>query len=148
LKPKKILLVEDIPSAIDLTRRALSTSRFANELVVVEDGREALAYLFGGERPPPSPAELPALILLDLKLPGVDGLEVLRQIRAHPLTQRLPVVILTTSKEEMDIAQSYDLKANSYIQKPVDFVQFVEAIGYLEMYWLALNEPPPPGGWR
>jgi CheY-like chemotaxis protein len=136
-----ILLVEDNPSDIDLTHRALSRSRIANELVVVEDGREALDYLFGGD----VPAVLPALILLDLKLPKVDGFEVLRQVRANPRTHRLPVVILTTSKEDRDVARSYDLGANSYIQKPVDFNQFAEAISSLGLYWLVLNEPPPGG---
>jgi CheY-like chemotaxis protein len=145
LRSKTILLVEDNPSDIGLTRRALEKSHIANELVVVEDGQEALDYLFGTASLAGSKAnELPALILLDLKLPKLDGLQVLRRIRADERTSRLPVVILTTSNEEQDIAQSYDLGANSYIRKPVDFKQFVEAVQHLGLYWLVLNEPAPP----
>jgi two-component system, response regulator len=145
LRSKTILLVEDNPSDIGLTRRALEKSHIANELVVVEDGQEALDYLFGTALPAGSKAnELPALILLDLKLPKLDGLQVLRRIRTDERTSRLPVVILTTSNEEQDIAQSYDLGANSYIRKPVDFKQFVEAVQHLGLYWLVLNEPAPP----
>jgi CheY-like chemotaxis protein len=139
MNPKNILLVEDNPSDIALTRRALEKSRIANEMVVTEDGQEALEYLFGLEA-----NDLPALILLDLKLPRLDGLQVLRAIRTNEYTSRLPVVILTTSSEEQDIAQSYDLGANSYIRKPVDFTQFVEAIAHLGLYWLVINEPAPP----
>jgi CheY-like chemotaxis protein len=137
---KVILLVEDNPSDVGLTRRALEKSRITSEMIVVEDGQEALNYLFGGE----PMNKLPALILLDLKIPKVDGLQVLRQIRAAERTRRLPVVVLTTSSEEQDVAQSYDLGANSYIRKPVDFTQFAEAIQYLGLYWLDLNVPPPP----
>lgn len=145
MKPKTILLVEDNPSDVGLTRRALKKSHIANELIVVEDGQEALDYLFGGDPAKgPKMNELPALILLDLKLPKVDGLQVLRQIRADERTSRLAVVILTTSSEEQDIAQSYDLGANSYIRKPVDFNQFVEAIQQLGLYWLVMNEAAPP----
>lgn len=144
LKPKNILLVEDNPSDIGLTWRALEKSHIANELVVAEDGQEALDYLLGGAPLAGSKmTELPALILLDLKLPKVDGLQVLRQIRADGGTSHLPVVILTTSNEEMDITQSYNLGANSYIRKPVDFKQFVEAVQHLGLYWLVLNEPAP-----
>ena len=147
MKSKMILLVEDNPSDVGLTQRALAKSRIANELVVVEDGQEALDYLFGqGPYAGREAGEVPALVLLDLKLPGVDGLEVLRQIRADPRTRRLPVVILTTSKEEQDVAQSYDLGANSYIRKPVDFTQFAQAVAHLGLYWLVLNEPAPPKG--
>jgi two-component system, response regulator len=138
MKPKIILLVEDNPSDIALTQRALAKSRIANEIVVAEDGQEALDYLAQNVN------ELPALVLLDLKLPRVDGLEVLRQIRANARTSRLPVVILTTSQEEQDIAQGYDLGANSYIRKPVDFGQFTQSIEELGLYWLVINEPPPP----
>lgn len=141
---KTILLVEDNPSDIDLTRRALQKARIMNELVVAEDGEEALAYLFGQPSRGDKPLH-PALVLLDLKLPGIDGLEVLRQIRATPATHRQPVVILTSSKEEQDVAASYDLGVNSYIRKPVDFYQFADAIQNLGLYWLVLNELPPPG---
>lgn len=145
MKNKVILLVEDNPSDVGLTQRAFAKSHIANEMIVVEDGQEALDYLFGGGQfKGRDLTDLPALILLDLKLPRVSGLEVLRQIRANEITSRLPVVILTTSKEEQDVAQSYDLRANSYIRKPVDFTKFVEAIQHLGLYWLVLNEPPPP----
>jgi two-component system, response regulator len=144
MKPKVILLVEDNPSDVALTRRALAKNRIANELVVAEDGQEALDYLWGtGVHAGQALPELPALILLDLKLPLLDGLEVLRRIRADERTRRLPVVILTTSREDQDVAQSYDLGANSYIRKPVDFTQFLQSIEYLGLYWLVLNEPPP-----
>ena len=145
MKPKTILLVEDNPSDVGLTRRALEKGHIANELIVAEDGQEALDYLLGsGPLTGPKMNELPALILLDLKLPRVDGLQVLRRIRADERTSRLAVVILTTSSEEDDIAQSYDLGANSYIRKPVDFKQFVEAVQHLGLYWLVMNEPAPP----
>jgi len=145
MNPKIILLVEDNPSDIGLTQRALAQSRIANELVVAEDGQEALDYLFAtGKHTGRDVSQAPALVLLDLKLPRVDGLEVLRQIRGDPRTSRLPVVILTTSKEEQDVAQSYDLGANSYIRKPVDFTQFAQAVEHLGLYWLVLNEPAPP----
>jgi CheY-like chemotaxis protein len=141
---KTILLVEDNPSDVDLTKRALSKSHILNELVVAEDGQEALDYLFGtGIYAARDSAMLPTLVLLDLKLPKIDGHEVLRRIRADNRTKRLPVVILTSSKEERDVAASYENGANSYIRKPVDFLQFVEAIKNLGLYWLVLNEPPP-----
>jgi len=145
LKPKIILLVEDNPSDVGLTKRALEKSRIVNELVVAEDGQEALDYLFGSDSLTGQKMnELPALILLDLKLPKLDGLQVLRQIRADERTSRLPVVILTTSSEEDDVAQSYDLGANSYVRKPVDFKQFVDAVQHLGLYWLVMNEPALP----
>ena len=141
---KIILLVEDNPSDIGLTRRALAKSRIANDLVVAEDGQDALDYLFGGGAyAGRDVTQLPTLVLLDLKLPRVDGLEVLRRIRTDNITRRLPVVILTSSKEEQDLATSYDLGVNSYIRKPVDFVQFAQAIEHLGLYWLVLNEEPP-----
>ncbi|MBA4419196.1 MAG: two-component system response regulator [Syntrophus sp. (in: bacteria)] len=144
MKTKTILLVEDNPSDIDLTKRALKKAHIANELVVAEDGQEALDYLFGtGQYAGRDAAPLLAVILLDLKLPKVDGLEVLRRIRADEQTKRLPVVILTSSQEEQDIAMGYDFGANNYIRKPVDFCQFVEAIENLGLYWLVLNELPP-----
>jgi two-component system, response regulator len=143
MKSKNILLVEDNPSDVDLTKRALEGCRIANRLIVAEDGKEAIDYLFGGgayaDR---DVSELPALTLLDLKLPKVPGLEVLRRIRDDARTRRLPVVILTSSKEEQDIAMSYDLGVNSYIRKPVDFNQFAKAVEHLGLYWLVLNEPP------
>jgi CheY-like chemotaxis protein len=144
MKSKTILLVEDNPSDVELTRRALQKSRVLNDLVVVEDGQEALDYLFGGEHKGPNMNELPTLVLLDIKLPKVDGLQILKRIREDERTRRLPVVILTTSNEEQDIAQSYDLGANSYIRKPVDFTQFVDAVQHLGLYWLVINEPAPP----
>ena len=140
-----ILLVEDNPSDIRLTRRALEQSHITNPLVVAEDGREALDYLFAlGAHAGRDAAELPRLVLLDLKLPRVDGLEVLRQLRANERTRRLPVVILTSSQEQQDIMAGYELGANSYVRKPVDFAQFVEAVRILGLFWLLLNEPPPP----
>ena len=145
MNTKIILLVEDNPSDIDLTKRALAKSRVSNPLVVAEDGQSALDYLFGtGPHAGRNNPELPAVILLDLKLPILDGLEVLRRIRADDRTRRLPVVILTSSKEQQDLAESYDRGANSYLRKPVDFNKFAEAIQYLGLYWLVLNEPPPP----
>jgi len=145
MNPKIILLVEDNPSDVQLTQRALAKSRIANELVVAEDGQAALDYLFatGKHISRDVVSEVPALVLLDLKLPGMDGLEVLRQIRLDPRTSRMPVVILTTSKEEQDVAQSYDLGCNSYIRKPVDFTQFAQAVEHLGLYWLVLNETAP-----
>jgi two-component system response regulator len=139
---KIILLVEDNPSDIELTKRALTKSHVANEMIVVQDGQEAINFFFGNGKNE-AIKTLPAVVLLDLKLPRVDGLEVLRQIRLHERTRLLPVVILTSSKAEEDIIRSYELGANSYIQKPVDFNQFVEAIKNLGLYWLVLNEPPP-----
>lgn len=145
MKARVILLVEDNPSDIDLTKRAFVQGRIGNELVVAEDGREALDYLFGiGKFAGRDKTIMPALILLDLKLPVIDGLEVLRQIRGTDLTRRLPVVVLTSSQEEHDLAQSYDLGVNSYIRKPVNFTQFVDSVKHLGLYWLVLNEPPPP----
>jgi two-component system response regulator len=145
VKTKFILLVEDNPSDIGLTQRALAKGHIANEMVIAEDGQEALDYLYGhGQYVGRNVSELPALVLLDLKLPHVDGLQVLRRIRADQRTRRLPVVILTTSNEEQDVAQSYDLGANSYICKPVDFTQFTQSIEYLGLYWLVMNEPAPP----
>jgi two-component system, response regulator len=141
---KTILLVEDNPSDIGLTRRALAKSHIANELVVAEDGQDALDYLFGGGAyAGRDVSQMPALVLLDLKLPKVDGLAVLKRIRTEAITRRMPVVILTSSKEEQDLAISYDLGVNSYIRKPVDFVQFAQAIEQLGLYWLVLNEEPP-----
>jgi CheY-like chemotaxis protein len=141
---KIILLIEDDPDDEALAIRALKKNNIKNEVVVARDGVEALNYLFGRETYAGRDlSEMPQVVLLDLKLPKIDGLEVLRQIRADELTRLLPVVILTTSKEDQDIINSYSLGANSYIRKPVDFMQFAEAVRQLGLYWLLLNEPPP-----
>lgn len=146
MKNKPILLVEDNEDDVRLTQRAFRLNKITNELVVVGDGLAALNYLKAASDPTDerSYSKLPAVILLDLKLPKIDGLEVLRQIRANPALRRQPVVVLTTSKEDQDVIRSYDLGANSYIRKPVDFEQFTAAISQLGLYWLVLNEPPPP----
>lgn len=139
-----ILLVEDNPSDADLARRAFERKRILNPLVVAEDGQEALDYLFcTGPHAGRSPDTDPALVLLDINLPKVGGLDVLRRIRGDARTKHLPVTMLTTSKEEQDLIASYDLCANSYIRKPVDFTQFAEAVGQLGLYWLVLNQAPP-----
>jgi len=143
LDKKIILLVEDNPDDEELTRLAFQESNLANELHVVRDGEEALDYLFSsGTYVNRNFDVLPQLILLDLKLPKIDGLEVLRAIRADARTQFIPVVILTSSKEESDLLAGYTLGVNSYIQKPVDFSNFIEVIHQLGLYWLALNEVP------
>jgi CheY-like chemotaxis protein len=138
-----ILLVEDSEDDIVLTQRALQKNHIANQLVIARDGEQALDILLRpGEGT--APAELPVLVLLDLKLPKVDGLQVLTELRKAPSTRRLPVVMLTTSTEERDVAAGYDSGVNSYIRKPVSFEQFVLAVGQVGVYWLMLNEPPPP----
>ncbi len=138
-----ILLVEDNPDDEALTLRAFKKSNLGNEVVVAHDGSEALNYLFGtGIYEGRDTNVMPHLILLDLKLPKVDGLEVLKRIRENELTRMLPVVILTSSKEQEDLVGSYSLGANSYIRKPVDFNQFVQAVQQLGLYWLVLNEYP------
>jgi two-component system response regulator len=142
-----ILLVEDNPDDVALTLRALKKNNILNQVVVAEDGAKALDYLFGtGEFAGQDVKGLPAVVLLDLKLPKVDGLEVLRRLRAHERTKLLPVVILTSSKEEQDVIAGYELGANSYIRKPVDFDRFLGAARQLGMYWLMLNEAPPERG--
>jgi two-component system response regulator len=141
-----ILLVEDNDDDVELTLRALRRNRVANRVDVVRDGAEALEYLFAtGGYASRDARDTPNLVLLDLKLPKVGGLEVLERLRADPRTRRLPVVILTSSNVESDLARSYDLGANSYIRKPVDFTQFMEAVNQLGLYWLVLNEAPPYG---
>lgn len=136
-----ILLVEDNPDDEELTRLAFAECRIANRLIVARDGQDALDYLFSaGKYSGKDACELPQVILLDLKLPKIDGLEVLRRIRADERTKLLPVVILTSSKEEKDLVDGYSLGANSYIQKPVDFAQFLESVRQLGVYWLVLNE--------
>jgi len=143
---KIILLVEDNPDDVALALRALKRNNIANEVVVAGDGAEALEYLMAtGKYARHATSDLPEVVLLDLKLPKVGGLEVLRAIRADPRTQLLPVVVLTSSSEETDVISSYQLGANSYIRKPVDFNQFLEAIRQLGLYWLLLNQAPPVG---
>lgn len=143
---KTILLIEDNPDDVALTLRALRKNNIANEVTVAKDGVEALDYLFGtGTYAGRDMSKMPAVILLDLKLPRISGLEVLQRLRADKRTRLLPVVILTSSKEEQDLIDSYMLGANSYIRKPVDFTKFVDAIKSLGLYWLILNEPPPVG---
>ena len=138
---RRILLVEDNPDDVDLTLRAFKKNNIANEIVVARDGAEALELLHG---PGAAEANLPAVVLLDLKLPKVDGLEVLRRIRGDERTALLPVVILTSSLEERDLVKGYSLGANSYVRKPVDFADFLEAVKQLGLYWLVLNQSPPP----
>lgn len=141
---KIILLVEDNPNDEALTLRALKKNNIRNEVVVVRDGAEALEWLFAtGAHSGRDPANLPQVVLLDLKLPKVSGLEVLRAVRADPRTKRLPVVLLTSSREDQDVITGYDLGANSYVCKPVDFSAFAEAIRQLGLYWLVLNETAP-----
>lgn len=145
MRENTILLVDDNPDEVDLTLRALRTSKIANNVVVARDGVQALEYLFG----PGALAERdtriqPQVILLDIKMPKMDGLEVLRRLRADRRTRFVPVVILTSSKEEQDIVDSYHQGANSFVHKPVDFVQFAEAVQHLNLYWLVLNEMAPP----
>jgi CheY-like chemotaxis protein len=144
MEQKCILLVEDNPDDVELTLRVFKKSNIQNEIVVARDGAEALGYLFGTGTYAGRDADImPAVILLDLKLPRIEGLEVLRRIRGDERTKFLPVVILTSSKEEQDLTNSYKLGANSYIRKPVDFVQFSEALSQMGLYWLIINEPPP-----
>lgn len=141
---KMILLVEDNPNDEALTIRAFKKSKIANDVMVVHDGAEALDFLFGtGQYAERDMSFMPTVILLDLKLPKLDGLEVLERLRSNPRTKLLPVVILTSSGEEQDIVQGYNLGANSYLRKPVDFMKFIAAIEQLGLYWLVLNEPPP-----
>ena len=141
---KMIMLVEDNPDDEALTLRALKKNNIRNEVVVARDGVEALDYLFGTGMYAERDTRLkPVVVLLDLKLPKIDGLEVLRRLRADERTHFIPVVVLTSSKEEQDLIHSYSFGCNSYIRKPVDFVQFVEAVRQLGLYWLVLNEAPP-----
>lgn len=144
MESKVILLVEDNPDDEFLTLRSLEANRVVNEVIVLRDGQAALDWLFGsgqgGGRPP---EDLPAIILLDLKMPKVSGLDVLRRLRADPRTRRVPVVIFTSSSEERDVLLSYDLGANSYVRKPVEFTEFSEAVRQLGSYWLVINASPP-----
>jgi two-component system response regulator len=144
LREKTILLVEDNADDEELALRALRKRNISNPIVVCRDGAEALEYVFGtGKYAGRNVTELPAITLLDLKLPKVDGLAVLKRIRADDRTRTMPVVILTSSDQETDIGRSYEVGANSYVRKPVEFEQFMDAVNQLGLYWLLLNEPPP-----
>jgi two-component system response regulator len=143
-RSKPVLLVEDNADDVELTLRAFQKTKIVNEIVVVRDGEQALEYLFGsGTQPGRAKTTLPEMVLLDLKLPKIDGLEVLRRIRADERTRRLPVVVLTSSDEDNDLVTSYDLGANSFVRKPVDFAHFLEAARALGLYWLMTNTPAP-----
>jgi len=144
---RAILLVEDNPDDIALTLRALKQYHVKNQINVVRDGAEALDYLFAtGAYASRDTSAMPAVVILDLKLPKVNGLEVLQRMRADERTKLVPVVVLTSSKEEQDMVNSYKFGANSYVRKPVDFTRFVEAARQLGLYWLVINEPPPQIG--
>jgi two-component system response regulator len=144
MSDKVILLVEDDPNDEVLILRGLKKHNILNEVIVVRDGAEALDFLFGtGAHAGATTPELPQVVLLDLNLPKIGGLDVLRRIRSDERTRLLPVVILTSSKEDRDLIDGYSLGANSYVQKPVDFVQFAEAVGRLGLYWLLINQKPP-----
>ncbi|HSB90305.1 MAG TPA: response regulator [Anaerolineales bacterium] len=141
--PAEILLVEDNPNDIELAMHALTKHKLANRIEVVRDGAEALDYIFArGAYSHRDINQIPRVVLLDLKLPKVDGLEVLRQIKADPRMRKIPVVALTSSREERDVTESYNLGINSYILKPVDFQQFTEAVRTIGLFWLLLNQPP------
>lgn len=144
---KSILLVEDNPDDVELTLRALKKNNIRNDIIVAKDGLDALDFLFGaGKYQGRDTGDMPALIVLDLKLPKIEGLEVLRRIRADERTRLLPVVILTSSKEQQDLVRGYALGTNSYVRKPVDFNEFSHAVGLLGLYWLLINETPPIKG--
>jgi two-component system, response regulator len=143
MNPGHILLVEDNPDDVALTLRALKSHNITNEVIVAGDGVQALEYLFGKDGGSGA-EELPAVVLLDLKLPRVNGMEVLQRIRGDERTKLLPVVILTSSDEERDVIDGYSLGANSYVRKPVDFVEFTQAAKQLGLYWLLMNRTPPP----
>jgi two-component system response regulator len=142
VNPGKILLVEDNRDDVKLTLRALKSNNITNEVIVAEDGVQALEYLFGTEGGS-VPSEMPAVVLLDLKLPKLNGMEVLQRIRSNERTRLLPVVILTSSDEERDVLDGYSFGANSYVRKPVDFVEFTQAAKQLGLYWLLMNRTPP-----
>jgi DNA-binding response OmpR family regulator len=143
MNEKIILLVEDNPDDVELTQRALRINNISNQVELANDGEQALEYLHGRNAEGGYSHSLPQLVLLDLKLPKVDGLEVLVTLRGHERTKLLPVVILTSSKEERDMVEGYSRGANSYVRKPVSFEQFLDAVRQLGLYWLVLNEPPP-----
>jgi CheY-like chemotaxis protein len=140
---KRVLLVEDSPNDAELTLEALAETGLTNEVVWVRDGREALDYLHQEGAFANRPAGLPAVVLLDLKMPRVDGLQVLEQVKQHPRLKSVPVVMLTSSREEADLARSYGLGVNAYVVKPVGFPQFVQALKELGLFWAVVNEPPP-----
>ena len=144
MNAKKILLVEDSPDDQELIRMAIAEEHIANEIISLSDGAQALDYLFGkGSYAGRDISDTPLVILLDIKLPKVNGLEVLQQLRADPRTSLIPVVILTSSNEEQDVLTSYKNHVNSYVRKPVDFQQFSKAVKQLQLYWVILNQPPP-----
>jgi CheY-like chemotaxis protein len=140
---RKILLAEDNPNDVELTLAALRENHLANEVVVVRDGAEALDYLYRRNAFGDRPGGNPALVLLDLKMPKVDGIDVLRQVKSDPRLKSMPVVVLTSSREEQDLVRSYDFGVNAYVVKPVDFREFVEAVKLLGGFWALINEPPP-----
>lgn len=142
--PKRILLAEDSPQDVEMTLTAFSEHNLCNEIDVVNDGEQALDYLYRRGRYAQRPAGSPVLVLLDLKMPKVDGLEVLRTIKEDPQLRTMPVVMLTSSREEQDIIRSYQLGINAYVVKPVDFHAFIEAVKQLGTFWTIHNEPPPP----
>ncbi|MFN2621628.1 MAG: response regulator [Chthoniobacterales bacterium] len=141
--PKRILLVEDSAKDIELALEALGEHKLANQVAVVRDGAEALDYLYRRGHFANHPDGLPVLVLLDLKMPKVDGLEVLRQMKADPVLKRIPVVMMTSSREHSDLTQSYELGVNSYVVKPVKFQEFIDAVKHLGLYWVLVNEAPP-----
>ncbi len=143
LEELEILLVEDNPTDAELTMRALKRKNLANRLVWVKDGEKALDFIYAqGEFADRNPEDLPRLILLDLRMPKVDGLEVLKEIKAHDKTRKIPVVVLTSSQEDQDVVESYKLGVNSYVSKPVEFDDFLEAVSTLGLYWMLINKPP------
>ena len=145
-RDRPILLVEDSPTDEQLTIRSLRKKRVANEIIVARDGEEALGLLFGSADGMRAPIPFPNVVLLDLKLPKLDGIEVLRRIRADPRTRPLPVVVLTSSDEERDITESYALGVNSYVRKPVKFDKFATAVAEIGLYWIVINTPPTQTG--
>lgn len=143
LEELEILLVGDNPTDAELTMRALKRKNLANRLVWVKDGEEALDFIYArGQFADRNPEDLPRLILLDLRMPKVDGLEVLKEIKAHEKTRKIPVVVLTSSQEDQDVVESYKLGVNSYVSKPVEFDDFLEAVSTLGLYWMLINKPP------
>ena len=147
-KPAKVLLVEDDPNDVELILSALAVNNLANEVVVARDGEEALDYLFRRGAYESREADEPAVVLLDLKLPKVDGLEVLKQFKADPNLRTIPVAVLTSSREEQDLIRSYNSGTNAYVVKPVDFQNFIDAVRELGFFWTLVNHPPPEGAGR